>query len=144
MKKKNVTTEIVQHGHETIRYTIDSAKRQVACLIYPDVSCPGGLANKISRRLPSKRNHFIPEIEIWVSEYYVGVAKCHPEDTFDVEIGKKVAMQKARFKQYAETMEIIHNLKMDLELKRDALVAFAANEKAKMLAMSERVKEAIV
>ena len=45
----------------------------------------------------------IPEV-FFMNNQYKGVAKCMPEDTFDVEYGKKLAYRKAYLK-YATALE---------------------------------------
>ena len=37
-----------------------------------------------------------------MNDNYKGIAKCSPEDTFDVEIGKTIAMNRALRKYYSD------------------------------------------
>lgn len=55
---------------------------------------------------------------------FVGVAKCHPKDKFDMTIGKKIAYQRARDNYFSMKKQIIMELIKSSELVRSSLIDF--------------------
>lgn len=79
---------------EKVFYYVNEDKRAVTCVIYPDAY---RLKDFVRRK---------GEDVFWLGDTrfpaqpskYVGVAKCHPNDEFNVETGKKLAFMRARDK----------------------------------------------
>ena len=46
-------------------------------------------------------------LDITIKDKYVGVAKCAPEDTFDKEYGKKLALMRAKAKRCKDVNSVI-------------------------------------
>ena len=97
-----------------IKYLVCPEKRIVVCLLSDcqDIAC-----NKINKYTDGA--FFWSDFKI--KDTYRGIAKCDPRDTFDVEYGKKLALERAKKKRakavnkaldkYIETlMETIHRV----------------------------------
>ena len=85
-----------------IEYRIDEENRTVTAILYCSYRDPQMLFDKVVKNY-IKGNGIGPVAVGWdnekyyINDYYVGKAKCHPDDTFDVEFGKRLAL--ARVKQ---------------------------------------------
>lgn len=89
-----------------VQYFVNEEKKVVVAKM---VGCSGGLACDMCRKgFPP-----IPNFEI--NDTFIGKAKCSPDDTFDVETGKKIAFKRA-YKKYVAA-------------KKKALVAFVEENK---------------
>lgn len=53
---------------------------------------------------------------------FIGKAKCHPDDTFDVEKGKLVARDRLLYKWHRYKSEVIHNIVDDLSRAHDTIL----------------------
>lgn len=61
------------------------------------------------RTIPADRIiKYAPHFDLWagtsrtsciIHDEYTGVAKCSPEDTFDIEVGKNIALRRAKAKR---------------------------------------------
>ena len=75
-----------------IKYLVCPEKRIVVCLLSDceDLAC-------------KKINKYIDAAFFWsdfkIKDTYRGIAKCDPRDTFDVEYGKKLALERAKKKR---------------------------------------------
>jgi hypothetical protein len=74
-----------------VQYFIDEEKKVVVAKII-------GTALDVSCDLCKLGYHEVPTV---IEDSYVGKAKCCPEDTFDVEVGKKIAFKRA-FAKYTK------------------------------------------
>ena len=85
-----------------IEYHIDEENRTVKAILYCSYRDPQMLFDKVVKNF-IKGNGVGPVAAGWdnekyyINDYYVGKSKCHPDDTFDIEFGKKLAL--ARVKQ---------------------------------------------
>ena len=73
---------------------------------------------------------FPPHSDFEIQDSFVGKAKCSPDDTFDVEKGKKIAFKRAYMKYTAVKMKTISNFMKgyrkayeELELTTKKLIA---------------------
>ena len=90
-------------GNLKFEFFVNKEKKTVACVATDE----DNLANR--EILNILHRHTIEEIGIltnWGHKEFVGVAKCHPEDEFDEEIGKRIAKLKSlmKFNHYKEML----------------------------------------
>ena len=98
-----------RYGTKT-KFIVNEKKRTVVCILEGFLKTP------------------TPYFEggVWIDSNYfkvVGVAKCSPEDTFDVERGKRIAMAKAENLVYLEALKYLEPYMKNME---DALMAATA------------------
>ena len=82
-------------GNLKFEFFVNKEKKTVACVATDE----DNLAN--CEILNILHKYDIEETGIltnWGNKEFVGVAKCHPEDEFDEEIGKRIAKLKALMK----------------------------------------------
>lgn len=63
-----------------------------------------------------------------ISDVFVGIAKCAPEDEFDIEFGKKLALTRAKEKRGKAINEVIYNYTADVRRNLDALMKYGIHE----------------
>lgn len=86
-----------------IMYIVDEDNRIVNAILYCSYRDPQMLFDKVVKNY-IKGNGNGPVAVGWdndkyyINDYYVGKAKCHPDDTFDVEFGKRLALARAKQK----------------------------------------------
>ena len=95
------------------RFFVNEKKRTVVCML-------NGHLNTPSWTMGAYVN------EAWIKSY--GVAKCSPEDTFDVERGKRIAMAKAENRAYLDALKLIEPYIENME----AYIAAYANFNGKV------------
>lgn len=100
----------------TEKYFINEEKKVVVCKI-EDCSC-SLVCDMCHMNWPSHEDLFI-------ADEFIGKAKCSPEDTFDIEIGKQIAYKRAvakLFKAKERTLIafIEEHKKMFDQLKKDS------------------------
>lgn len=86
-----------------IKYYVNEKKRMVVAVL-------GGVDENVSEDALiyyfKNCGRFIREIaynqSFYIKNKYVGVAKCHPDDAFDVETGKEIAKAKCLSKYYRD------------------------------------------
>ena len=92
---------------DELQYIINEEKRTVTCIAW---DCENDL---IEHLLKKSSDSFTLDIliqnceKLLLNHKYVGTAKCSPEDTFDVEIGKKIARAKMREKYTRDKFKAI-------------------------------------
>lgn len=79
---------------EKVFYYVNEDKRAVTCVIYPDAFRLKDFIHRKSEDVFWLGHDYFPARP----SKYVGVAKCHPDDEFNVEVGKKLAFMRARDK----------------------------------------------
>ena len=112
-----------------IRFFVDEATKTVACTIYPD-------RNEVYKEFQNLCEKENVEMHVYfdgnyqnsfLNRRYCGKAKCHPEDTFDVEKGKEIAKARA-MQKYDEAklmaFQRIANRVSDLLDRMDRAVEF--------------------
>ena len=83
----------------SVNFHVDEARKTVKCyLVYKNKICKGLLPIKTS----------LPETEH--SMRVTGASKCHPNDTFDVTIGKRIAESRAKRMMYIKNHISLKNL----------------------------------
>lgn len=86
-----------------MKFFVNEEKRTVVAIVE---NCTNDFRSRISK------NPFFSVIYVaddykggewtFMNDSYKGIAKCSPEDTFDVEIGKTIAMNRALRKYYSD------------------------------------------
>lgn len=82
-------------------YVIDSVKGTVECYLCGDIITPTGLYYRIMEN---------------TRMYAKGYSKCSKKDTFDPEVGKKVALARAESRLYVKARSEIRRAKRDAEM----------------------------
>lgn len=103
MNNKNI---IIKSGNVT--YYINRKKKTVVAVIECDIGTPLYIFNRMFDKFESTNGnknlldvHFDEPAfrNTIINERYVGVAKCHENDVFDEEFGKKLALARAKAKK---------------------------------------------
>ena len=98
-----------------IEYRIDEENRTVKAILYCSYRDPQMLFDKVVKNY-IKGNGTGPVAVGWdnekyyINDYYVGKAKCHPDDTFDVEFGKRLALARVKQKYQRAVNKSIFNM----------------------------------
>ena len=85
-----------------LQYVINEEKKTVTCIAW---DCENDLIEYLLKKSSDSftLDTLVQNYEkLLLNHKYVGTAKCSPEDTFDVEIGKKIARAKMREKYEME------------------------------------------
>lgn len=90
MKKQNLTYEV---GNDMI-FVINKDEGIVVCKLS---NCSEIARNRIWKY--TQKLFQYPDVDYIIKDEYVGVAKCAPEDKFDLEYGKKLALSRAKQKR---------------------------------------------
>lgn len=92
-----------------LQYVINEEKKTVTCIAW---ECENDLIEYFLKKSSDSftLDTLVQNYEkLLLSPKYVGTAKCSPEDTFDVEIGKKIARAKMREKYTFDKLKVIDN-----------------------------------
>jgi hypothetical protein len=74
------------------RYFVNEEKKVVVCKLE---NCAGNLMCDMCEK------GYPHHPDLFISDTFVGIAKCSDEDTFDVELGKKIAYKRAVAKLFS-------------------------------------------
>ena len=77
-----------------VEFRVFPEKGIVVCRL---LDCAEIAKNRIEKYTHISFRHW--SINYLISDVFVGIAKCAPEDTFDEEVGKKIALTKAKAKR---------------------------------------------
>lgn len=77
-----------------IKYTVLPEQKKVIAIV---TDCEDDAIRAISKKIP-EGIAFYDDSEYKLRHSYKGIAKCHPDDTFDEETGKRIARNKALLK----------------------------------------------
>lgn len=103
MNNKNIVTK---SGNVT--YYVNREKKTVVAVIKSDASTPLYILDRVFDKFENANgNHNLLEMsfdnchirDAFINDRYVGIAKCHEGDTFDEELGKKLALARAKVKK---------------------------------------------
>lgn len=92
-----------------LQYVINEEKKTVTCIAW---DCENDLIEYLLKKSSDSftLDTLVQNYEkLLLNHKYVGTAKCSPEDTFDVEIGKKIARAKMREKYTRDKFKAIDN-----------------------------------
>ena len=82
--------------YDNLNFYVDEEKKIVVCKLETDQYV-------VPRRIHKHTNHIIlaDRGQYRIPGVFYGKARCAEEDTFDVEVGKKIALEKAKAKRRA-------------------------------------------
>lgn len=131
-----------------VKFIINEEKKAVTCIYYVYLTdywkdfdkvervfndCKGG--NEISVSCTKRLSCHVPR---YFYEY-VGVAKCNPDDTFDVEVGKRIALKRAKAEYFDD---IAREMSKAAMLAEDYATAMLDKASHFIALRSEYLKEA--
>lgn len=91
-----------------IKFDVNPEKRRVICFLY---NCENIALNRIKKYVPCFNTEiFAKKYKLKIDPVYVGIAKCAPEDEFDVEYGKKLALTRAKQKRCKAINRVIYDV----------------------------------
>lgn len=86
-----------------MKFFVNEEKRTVVAIVD---NCLSDFRNRISKNPFSEIFYVANDYKggewTFMNESYKGIAKCHPNDVFDVEIGKEIAKNRALRKYYSD------------------------------------------
>ena len=90
--------------HSDVIYKINKEKRTVVCII-------NGCEELASDRMYKYARHIEQRwLEFSIKRQYIGIAKCSPEDEWDEEKGKKLALIRAKRKRCRDINKMIYRV----------------------------------
>jgi len=112
-------TEVSKGGN--VRFFINEEKRTVVARLNTDPDEPRAILDALCRRHSSTSKIGL----LWalysfnqnasVKPYYIGKAICDKRDTFDVEVGKQIALKKAKIKLQSDVTDKLAKIYADLD-----------------------------
>lgn len=90
---------------EPVQYVVNEDKKVVVCITEVYLDTPMIESNSYSASFYNEMYR----------ERVVGIAKCSPNDTFDVEIGKQIAYARAENKAYDIARKYVEKTKRDID-----------------------------
>jgi len=154
VSKKATSTSIEFSKSGNIVYRIDYQKRTVTAVLKCNESdplnlfysqlrkhiCGNGVGPVISGMKYIEKYSISPE--------YIGIAKCHPDDEFDVDFGKRLALIRAKHKylnalgvKVENLYEWLYNLTERIEHLRDKQYHMFIDNKIKLYELEESKRE---
>lgn len=95
-----------------IRYEIDTEKRTVTAKL---TGCKLNVVNALNRKFGGAivaENTKLYKDALMQDEF-TGVARCHPDDTFDVDFGRKLAKQRMMLKHHKAKLRALEAVQKD-------------------------------
>ena len=89
-----------------VKYVINTDRKIVSATLKVDIDEPQKIFDKIFFKASEPMKGVLLRTSDFYDDRYstkstfVGIAKCHPDDKFDVEFGKKLALIRAKCKHY--------------------------------------------
>lgn len=112
MKHYNQNNFKLSFNKNRTQFFVNEKKGTVSCIISAYLVCPYSWNSPV----------VIGCLEINCT----GIAKCHADDTFDVERGKRIAMAKAENKAYLKAVSYLEEKQKHLVFMNDAIEAFSS------------------
>lgn len=103
MNSKNVVTK-----SKNVTYYVNRDKKTVVAVIKCKIGTSVGIFERVSKKLQRMygnkntldiRSDYFNSLNVYINDHYVGIAKCHENDIFDEEFGKKLALARAKAKK---------------------------------------------
>ena len=92
-------------NNNDVQYYINEEKRTVVAIIKCDINLPNKIFDRVFVNYQGDvknspvANGYCCYNDFCINKRFVGIAKCSPNDTFNVEFGKKLALQRAKVKK---------------------------------------------
>lgn len=124
-------------------YKVDEDKKTIVCMLTFDMQL---LKSSTALVYPTAFIAEKEDVSYGKAGVYtvIGISKCHPEDTFDVVKGKRIAQSKAKLEMYRKataTWDIIYRKLLinvaDIKQRRYNCMASAKEEKEHIKKLSE-------
>ena len=119
--KGNYKMITVKEDTSVVKFTVDEANKRVVCVITGCANIPVKRINRYSKHIMTVNN----TKRYKIADEYVGIAKCHEKDTFDVSIGKKIALTKAKMKRANAVNRMINKFMSDTDKIKSTIADFA-------------------
>lgn len=113
----------VERNQNDVEFIVKADKGVVVCKLH---NCKEIVEKRIFKQNNTVFPYF-PE-KYYIDNIYVGVAKCAPEDTFDEEIGKKIALTKAKRKRAQAANNAIKQYISDVQKDLSRLEQYGIHE----------------
>lgn len=121
------------------KFNVNEEKKTVTCVIVASVE----LSNRQEK--VSYDKYYGPEIAPFQT---VGVAKCHEDDVFDLEKGRRLAESRAKAKVYEEGTSRLKKILMyvdifgeDIQNQLEKLKGYHKKEKEHLIELKSEIKE---
>ena len=98
-------------GKTDIRYVVDKENKIVVCVLENCTNIPVIRLKKYLGRTFKLKN----ADKYTIHESYRGIAHCAPDDTFDVETGKQLALKRAKMKRAKAINNAINRFILDID-----------------------------
>ena len=93
-----------------ITYYIDESNRVIVCRL---TGCAFIAADRIKKYCWNDPVDY--RVEALMQDSFIGKAKCAPEDDFNIEIGKQIALKRAKAKRKRAINQVIERFRKSLE-----------------------------
>ena len=93
-----------------IKYTVLPEQKKIIAIV---TDCEDDAIRAISKKMP-EGVAFYDDLDYKLKHSYKGVAKCHPDDEFDEETGKRIARDKALLKYKLAYLDALDHFCFDL------------------------------
>lgn len=98
-------------------YKVDEAKKTIVCILTFDMQLDKAATDLVYPLVfvSNKENGTLGQAGIYT---VLGISKCHPDDTFDVVKGKRIAQSKAKLKMYRKAATVWKSIGESLTISR--------------------------
>ena len=110
-----------------IEYFVNRERGIVVCKIN---NCEWIADDRINKYLPKSTRCLSDDYRI--AETFTGIAKCAPEDTFDEEYGKKLALTRAKAARGKAVNDAIIDFLSDMDVATNNLARYGLHDIPKM------------
>ena len=105
-----------------VKYFIDEKNKTIVCQL---CNCK----HIAEYRVEKYATHLAPRFkELDISDKFYGIARCNPEDEFDIEYGKKISLTRAKRKRGQAINNMIKNLINKVQRELDTLEKYGIHE----------------
>lgn len=128
-------------SNNDIVYYIDEQKKVVVTKYYPNKFIFEQIMNVFSDIFDSVQVTEMFEKYFVGKKCFIGKSRCCPEDAFDLDLGKRLARNRAFSKYYFECIDIVENYIYYLESKLDVLSDLLATFESKIEKIEFNISE---
>ena len=124
MKAETMTTGVADTNDVDIKYVVNKENGLVICVLEKCSRIP----EKRIKRYMGKRFK-VPNYDRYkIRDTYRGVARCASDDTFDEEVGKKIALKKAKEKRARAINRAMNTFMKDIDKIRIDIERFGVSK----------------
>lgn len=121
MNKGGHKNKVEHNPNSNVTYYINEEKRTVVAKIVPKATAFIEQIDSVARKMAHTRNTAISPClsdamsykiyeSLLMKRHYTGKAKCSPNDVFDVETGKKLALARAKVKEMEDRVRMFRDV----------------------------------